>query len=278
MELTSCDVFVQSSVETWTIHIISLPLLQPSGWRMGQVFLLEDITQVRRTQQQQVQAQQSLATLQERERLARELHDSLGQTLAAARLQVSTARLLLAQGETSQTDKCLEQMVDMTLAAETDVREYLLGTKTAISADHLLFPTLRQYVVRFSQQYGLPVELNVPPQLEVRGLGSQVELQLLRIIQEGLSNVRKHARAKNARIAFTILGLLVQITIIDDGQGFDPVAARQAEGFGLQAMRERAESLGGCLDVFSQSGMGTQVVVQVPIQIDDERGNGKVSR
>lgn len=277
-ELTSCDVFVQSGVEMWTIHVISLPLLQPSGWRMGQVFLFEDVTQIRHTQQQQVYAQQSLATLQERERLARELHDSLGQTLAAARLQVSTARLLLAQGETSQTDKCLEQMVDMTLTAETDVREYLLGTKTSISADHLLFPTLRQYVVRFSQQYGLPVELSVPPQLEAQGLGPQVELQLLRIIQEGLSNIRKHARAKNARIVFTVLGLLAQIAVIDDGHGFDSVAARQTEGFGLQAMRERAESLGGCLDIFSQPGLGTQVVVRVPIQIQEEHERGMAVR
>ncbi len=277
-EPVSQDVVVQTGLGARTFHMTSLPLLQASGWRLGQMFLLEDVTQMRQVQRQQEQAQQSLTTLQERERLARELHDSLGQTLAAAHLQASTARLLLAQGETAQTDKCLAQIADMTLAAEADVREYLLGAKTAFSTDHLFFPALRQYVARFSQQYGLRIELSVPPQLEAQGLGPAVEVQLLRIIQEALSNIRKHAHAKNAQAIFTVSGPLVQIAIIDDGQGFDlaAVVSRQAEGFGLHAMRERAEVLGGCLDVISQPGQGTQVVVKVPV--GERRGDGETWR
>jgi signal transduction histidine kinase len=248
------------------------------GMEIGRLLLLRDVTEPKRARELQKQQQLLLAVMQERERLARELHDSLGQTLAAVRLQASTARLLLAQGETIQADKILEQMADITIAAETDVREYLLGAKTIISSDHLFFPTLRQYVVRFSQQYGLRVELSVPAQLEEQGLGAAVEVQLLRIIQEALSNVRKHARAKNAQVVFTNSGPLVQIAIIDDGQGFDSaaVAARQVESFGLQAMRERAESLGGCLEVISQPGQGTQVVVQV--QIEEVPGKKEAER
>jgi signal transduction histidine kinase len=272
----SQDVVVQSSPTARTFHITSLPLLQESGWRVGQIFQVEDVTKVRLAQQQQQQAQELLATLKERERLARELHDSLGQTLAATHLQASTARLLLAQGEIDATDKCLELMADTALAAEVDVREYLLGAKTAFSPNHHFFEALRQYVVRFSQQYGLRVELSVPAQMETQALRPIIDVQLLRIIQEALSNVRKHAEAKNAQVIFTESKPLLQVLIIDDGHGFDPgaVAARQAEGFGLYSMRERAEALGGCLEVTSQPSRGTQVLVQFPIELSAEESYG----
>lgn len=262
------DVTVQAGLRGRSFHITSLPLLQASGWRLGQVFLVEDVTEARQTQRQQEQALRSLATLQERERLARELHDSLGQTLAAAHLQASTARLFLANGEVAETDRCLEQMAGMTMAAEVDVREYLLGAKMDFSPDHRFFESLRRYVLQFSRQYGLPVELDVPPHLEGHGLSTAAEVQLMRIIQEALSNVRKHARAKKAQVIFADLGQQVEIAIIDDGQGFDlvAVAARQAEGFGLYSMRDRAEALGGRLQVISHPGRGTQVLIKLQVQ------------
>ncbi len=138
---------------------------------------------------------------------------------------------------------------------------------------------MRQYLAQFSQKYDLPVELCAPAQLEAQGLNPVVELQLLRIIQEALSNVRKHARAKSAQVGFSVSESMLQITIRDDGQGFDPVAVANppGEGFGLQTMRERAEGLGGCLQVASQPGQGTQVVAQVPVGENDTltRGPGE---
>jgi signal transduction histidine kinase len=257
----------------------TLAVSQMKDWRgleVSRLLLLRDVTEPKRARETQRQQQLLLAVMQERERLARELHDSLGQTLAAAHLQAGTARLLLARGETAQADKCLEQMAEMTIAAEADVREYLLSVKTVFSAERPFFEALRQYAARFSQQYSLRVELSVPPQLEAQGLEAVVEVQLLRIIQEAMSNVRKHARAKNVQVVFAVSGPQVQIVILDDGQGFDSAtvaAQQQSEGFGLQAMRERAETLGGSLEVLSQSGQGTRVVVQVPARINGEKGN-----
>lgn len=272
-EPLSQDIVVQTKLGVRIFHVISLPLLQPSGWRLGQVFILQDITEMRRAQEQHEQTQQSLVALQERERLARELHDSLGQTLAATHLQASTARILLAQGDAAQTDECLEQVAQMTIAAEADIREYLLAGKTGFWRDHRFFPALQQYVLRFRQQYRLPVELIIPPQLEAQGLGLSIEVQLMRIIQEALSNIRKHACAKSVQVIFTDSEPLVQVTIIDDGEGFDLAdVARRTEGFGLQVMRERTEALGGFFEVTSQPGQGTQVVVKVPIQMQAEEG------
>jgi signal transduction histidine kinase len=248
------------------------PLNDFRGLEVGRLLLLRNVTDQKKAQAQILEQQQVVSTLQERERLARELHDSLGQTLAATHLQASTARVLLAQGEAAKTDECLKQLADITIAAEADVREYLLGAKTVFSADRPFFESLRQYVTCFSQKYGMRVELTVPPRLEVQGLGQEIEVQLTRIIQEALSNVRKHARAQNVQVAFTVVDSRAQVAVTDDGQGFEPAAvtAQQVEGFGLQAMRERAETLGGSLEVLSQPGLGTKVIVHAPIEKDAE--------
>jgi len=273
---TSAEITLAQDGQPRRFQAQAFPLTHPGGFHLGRLLLFQDVTEQHQAKLRQEQTQRSLATLQERERLAREMHDSLGQTLAAAHLQAGTARVLLAQGATAQMDECLKQMADMTLAAEADVREYLLGAKTVFSAECPFFESLRQYVTRFSQKYGLRVELSVPPRLEAQGLGQQIEVQFTRIIQEALSNVRKHARAQNVQVAFTVMDSRVAIAITDDGQGFDPAAvtARQVEGFGLQAMRERAETLGGSLELLSQPGLGTKVIVHAPIQ--GEAGLGEV--
>lgn len=241
------------------------PLKDWRGLDVGQLLLLRNVTEDKQAQEELIGQQRTLATLRERERLARELHDSLGQTLASAHLRASTARVLLARGETAQTDNCLEEMAKITMAAETDVREYLLGAKTVFSADLPFFPALSQYVERFSRQYGLPVTLHVPTDLEREGLEPAVEVQVMRIIQEALSNVRKHAAASSVQIGFADLGEWLQVTVRDDGRGFIPEAvAEAAEGYGLRAMRERAEELGGRFRLRSRPGQGTDVVVQVP--------------
>jgi len=257
-------------------YLLTTSLLKDwRGQEAGRLLLLHDVTEQKQAQAQLLEQQRAFATLHERERLARELHDSLGQTLAAARLQASTARVLLAQNQTPQTDECLKQIADMTIAAEADVREYLLGAKTTYSTDRPFFLCLREYVRRFSQQYNLKVEMNIPPQLEAQGLGSVIEVQLMRIIQEALSNVRKHACAKNVQVVFTASDSNMQIGISDDGQGFDSaMVTPQSERFGLQAMRERAEALGGRFEVISQPGQGTQVKVQLPVK--GGQGSGEV--
>ncbi len=242
-------------------------LLDFRGLVMGYLLLLHDVTEETHAREAQRQQQLLLATTQERERLARELHDGLGQVLAAARLQAGSARLLLARGETAQTDECLERLASMTSDAEADVREYLLGAKTGFAPGLPFFRLLREYVQRFGRQYGLRVELTVPPQLEVGGLEPAAEVQLLRIVQEALSNVRKHARAHSVQVSFSVSDSEAQVTIVDDGRGFDAAsAAGQGDGFGLRSMRERAEALRGRLEVISQPGQGARVEVHLPVR------------
>jgi PAS domain S-box-containing protein len=172
------------------------PLIDFRGVLIGHVLTLRDVTAQKRAQEQAVNHQRVLAVLQERERLARELHDGVAQTLAAAFLQANTARMFLAQGKRQQVDDCLDDLVEATHAAQDDIREYLLGVKTLYAGHEGFGAALREYVERFSRQYGLSVHLVIPPELEKHGALDAVEVQLLRIIQEALTNVRKHGHVQ----------------------------------------------------------------------------------
>jgi signal transduction histidine kinase len=240
------------------------------GPLLGYLLLLRDVTAQRRAQAQIVQQQRSLAVLEERERLARELHDSLGQVLAATHVQAATASLLLSQGQLNQADQCMRRLADTTLAAEADVRDYLLGAKTIMSPDRPFFAALREYLLSFGEQHDLPIQLSVPPELEAQGLPQAAEVQLLRIIQEALSNVRKHSGATGGQVIFAVDGSgfepAVRVVIADDGCGFEPAARVAGVHYGLASMRDRAAGLGGSLEVVSGPGRGTQVVVRVPLK------------
>ena len=116
----------------------------------------------------------------------------------------------------------------------------------------------------YSQSTGIRTELDIPPQIEGGYLGEAIETQLQRIIQEALTNVRKHSRARSARLAFGLNDGQVQVTIEDDGHGFDPAALGDNRSFGLRAMAGRANAVGARFEVKSTPGNGTQLIVQVP--------------
>ena len=260
--------FVVGDSVRWCVPTLS-PLRDPRGFVVGYLLSLRDVTDQRRDQALLVEQQRAVAVLEERQRLALELHDSLGQVLAAAHLQASAARMLLARGETGQVDQCLEQLATMAREAEVDVREYLLGVGPALPTPGGLFQALEDYVQRFSTQYALHVRLTAPAELRARGLPRAAEVQVVRIVQEALSNVRKHATASQALVSFAQTERGVELEITDDGRGFDPAAVgRDGSGFGLRSMRERAEELGGALEVTSGPGRGTRISVRLPVQRD----------
>jgi len=240
------------------------PLIDQRGFRLGNLVGFHDITEQRRTQAQLLDDQRALAMLKERELLGRELHDGIGQMLVAANLQVKSAGELLARGETAAVESCLRRLADVTQEAKESVRTYLRGVKTPSPGEQSLLSTLRQHIKHYSQSYGIHTELLAPPELEERRLDFAVEAQLQPIIQEALTNVRRHAGACSARVIFALCDGQVQITIEDDGRGFDPEEISEKEGFGLRSMRGRAEAGGGRLEVSSTPGNGTRVIVWMP--------------
>lgn len=203
----------------------------------------------------------SLATVQERERLAREMHDGLAQALGLLHLKLQSA-LALSTGDPAVAEH-LREMLHITEDAYEEVRQSIFGLRTFVSRGLGLVPTLTEYLHEFSAHSGVSVELEtegapldpIPPASEV---------QAVRIIQEALTNVRKHAAAERARVRLQKDGAWLRVTVEDDGIGWDRQRSLNGLHFGLQTMRERAEGLGGRLEIEAAPGRGTRVVATLP--------------
>lgn len=241
------------------------PLKDRSDLLLGYLLLLHDVTEQRRAQAQFLEQQRALAALRERDRVARELHDGLGQVLGYVKMQAQAARERLAQGQEAAADNDLEQLVTVAQDAHADVREYILSARSGTSEPGLL-PALRQYLQRFGETYKIRTALILPPELTDGAFEATVEAQLLRIIQEALTNARKHERAQCVQVSICLEDSRAQIIVQDDGAGFDPTLLATAEGqkYGLGFMRERAEEVGGSVEIHSAPGAGTRVIIYVP--------------
>jgi signal transduction histidine kinase len=251
------------------------------GLDVGRLVLLRDITEQKVTRELLVQQQRMLAVVQERERLARELHDSIGQVLGYAGLQleatlnrITDGQAALAAGQVTDANTSLGEagsqltrLSNIVHEAHADVRENILNLRLAPSGAQPFFATLRHYLDGFSQNYGVQSELLVGPGIDEAKFDPGMQMQLFRIIQEALSNARKHARASRVQVSLRAQDHQVCIQIQDNGQGFDPMRGTVDEGhhYGLQIMRERAEQMGGNLVVRSAPGQGTTVVLELPL-------------
>jgi len=243
------------------------PLRDHRGLAIGCLLVLHDVTEQRRAEAQIREQQRALATLQERERLARELHDELGQVLGYVKLQAQAARDELVRERHAMADGYLAQLLTVVQEAHTDVREYILGARKASGGQIDLLAALAEYLKQYQANYGIQTELAVAPGLSVEAFEPLVQAQLLRIIQEALTNTRKHARARRVVVRLERRDAMARATIQDDGAGFDP-ARQDAEAsghYGLRFMQERAHEVGGSVAVRSSPGEGTVVVVEVPV-------------
>jgi len=204
-----------------------------------------------------------LAAAEERLSLAHEMHDGLAQLLAYVNTKAQAVQEYLRSGRTTEASTQLNQLAAAAREVYGDVREGILGLRASAAPSSSFTATIGSYVRQWTAQTGIDTELELPEDLRVP---PRLELQLLRIVQEGLANIRKHARAKWAHIRLTSENGRVRLEIADDGLGFNPEAMGRSEfpRFGLTTMRERAESLGGTLKLETAPGQGTRVVADIP--------------
>lgn len=210
---------------------------------------------------------QNSAVLQERDRIAREIHDGLAQVLGYVNTKTLAVRKLLSSGKHTEAEAQLAQLEEAAREMYAGVRQAILDLRISASPKRRFMPTLKEYLYKFSQQSGIKTELVVSDQEVYLRFAPAAEIQLIRIVQEALTNVRKHARASRAWVRFTVSDGNIQMTIEDNGQGFDP--SHMARGdwpqFGLQTMKERAEATGGTFELESSPGQGTKVQVTIPL-------------
>ena len=257
---------VKIGAETRNYELDFSPLNDFRGLSIGRLLLLHDVTEQRRSQAQNLEQQRVLAMLHERERLGRELHDSLGQIFAFVNAQGQTVQRLLSRGDIATANEYTGRMIDVARGADIDIRESILGLRVSLT-ENGFFSALVQYLAQYEKNYAIHTQLEKPESMQDGAFEPLIEVQLLRILQEALTNVRKHANAGFVQITFAQENHMARVTIQDDGQGFDLGVTPDSSSshVGLQVMRERAEEVGGRLQIVSNPGGGTSVEVEVPV-------------
>ncbi len=205
------------------------------------------------------QAQQ-LAIVRERSRLARDLHDSVTQALYGATLTAEAAARQLSMGQTDRAAEHLREIRTSTQSALREMRLLIFELRPGALKRDGLAAALQARLEAVEQRGGLATELNVLGPLR---LSAETEVGLYRIAQEALNNVLRHAHARRVVVSLEQRNSLVTLEVADDGQGFDPAAARSGSGFGLCGIEERAARLGGRLSIDSPPGGGSRVRVEV---------------
>lgn len=206
-----------------------------------------------------------LAITEERERIAREMHDSLAQVLGYVNTKAQAASVLLQAGKVEQATGHLDQMATAARSAYADVREGILSLRTSLDGDRGLIDTLRDYLHLWEDQSGVHAQLHADDFSEGT-LSDLAEVQLLRIVQEALANVRKHAQARDVTINIRNEGSTIVTRVADNGRGIAPTM-RPIFGvpqFGMSTMKERAEALGGSIRIESEAQKGTTIIVRLP--------------
>jgi len=203
-----------------------------------------------------------LQALSEREKsdLARKLHDELGGLLTAAKMDLSwlQARLEGAaiQERLTQLGSVLDEAMDLKRRVVEELRPSLL--------DHFGLPTaLRTYVESTCTKAGLAAQIVVEHPCE--SMSKDTTIALFRVVQEGLSNIIRHAQAKTVKLELSGDERQCIVTLTDDGHGFDALSPQFRWSHGLMGMRQRAEALGGRLEIESRIGGGTRVRVEIPV-------------
>ncbi len=217
------------------------------------------------------------AVLQERERLSRELHDGVAQLVAHLLVRLDTIEELVRADRSQEAEVEIERLRGVADEIYEDIGESIAGLRTNIT-ERGFVGALRDYVDQFEERHGIPTRLRADAEADI--LPPLVALQLFRLIQEALTNVRKHAAAPEATVTLVSEGPEhLTVVIADDGRGFTTGTKRNgtARPLGLTSMRERVETFGGTFRVESQPGSGTRVTATIPIA-GMRRENGYAAR
>jgi two-component system nitrate/nitrite sensor histidine kinase NarX len=204
------------------------------------------------------------AVSQERTFLARELHDSIAQSLAFLKIQVQLMRDAIDSGDAQQVERTLAEIDTGVRESYGDVRELLVHFRTRANAEDIE-PALQTTLRKFEHQSGMKAVM----QMQGHGipLDPDLQIQVLHIIQEALSNIRKHAGATTVWIDVRQQPQW-RFEVRDDGVGFAPEAGPADETHvGLRIMAERAERIGATVEVLSRPGHGTSVILTLPVVV-----------
>lgn len=205
---------------------------------------------------------QTQVVQEERQRLARELHDTIAQLLYGISLEAAAAARSCRAGNTQQTAQRLADIQEDALQALREIRLLICELDPPLLEEAGLSVALQACLNKVAQRSSLQTGLIVEG---IDRLPPPIEKELYRIAVEALSNLVRHAQAHHVQVHLCQVGDLVRLQIEDDGRGFNGQDIPLSGGFGLHSMQERARCLGGRLEVESEVGKGTRIIAEIPL-------------
>jgi two-component system sensor histidine kinase UhpB len=267
------DVFVRKDGTVFPVAYVSTPIID-NGQIFAIVIAFHDITELKQAEQELQQSRQQLRELsvflqtvreEERKRIARELHDELGQTLTALRIDLNWLEERLPGAEPRITDKlaAMESLLNKTVDSMRRISEDL---RPGMLDDLGLAAAIEHHVEKFTEQTGIPCELTM--RQDDFDLDEQIATAVFRILQESLTNVTRHAAASRVSIEVQESGDEIRLTVQDDGCGLPDKKDRRRNSYGLLGMHERVKMLGGYLEISSAPGKGTRIEAVIPVAME----------
>lgn len=243
------------------------PLTDNKGLLIGRLVVAYDITARKLAQQEYLKQQWKMAVTEERERMARDLHDNLGQVLGFINFQAAGIRQELLNAGVEIAAAELKKLVEVTQSAHDDIRGYIRQTRSVDSMNKNFATVLSRDISGFADQTGIKVELDITPGFTGQELQPKIQINILNIIREALNNIRKHAEATNVKVSLSLAGEQLYAVVADDGRGFDYKKTIKdiKTGFGLKIMQERACGIGAQIKIESVKGEGSRIALHLPI-------------
>ena len=242
--------------------------------------LQQEIYERQQAEQRMLEQERAVSILQERERLARELHDNFGQVLGYVNTQTQAIQKLLEYNDQTAAQILLEHIVTTVQHTSLDIRDYILGVQIGTKMPfinkqeftaHWVVQSINTYVSQFQQIHNIAITFTTSSNLQYKRLIPTIELHLLSIVQEALTNVRKHAQATQVEIRLDYRTDSLILCIQDNGHGFcsspnAPPLLPDGSGFGLTSIRGRVSDMAGTLEITSCPECGTHLHITLPLQ------------
>lgn len=244
------------AADAWSQGDFSAVTADQSGDELGQLSLR--LIRMAEQLQNLLQTRQELATLEERNRLARDLHDSVKQQVFATTMQISAAQALI-NTDPAASQRHMAEAAELSRQSQQELAGLIEELRPAALAGNGLVEALKEFAADWSRRTHIQVQVRTQGELPIH---FHFEQTLFRVAQEALANVAKHSQAEKVDIDLVWENGCLTLTISDDGQGFDVTVGDQ-RGLGMQSMRERMEGINGRLVIESNLGKGTRVIASV---------------
>lgn len=250
-----------SKAKIGIMNVVSTDSQELSDEKLQLLYTIGDMLSIAVERARLFENSRQLGIVQERNRLAREIHDTLAQGLSGIALKLESIQAFLEKGNLDKVSALVGQTLKLTKSNIEEARRSVLDLRATPLQENNLIEAIEKMLKRLQQQEGRTGQFEVKGRY--RPLGMRIELGLYRIVQEAVQNIVKHAQTEHFWLSLQYGDQQVQLRIQDRGVGFTPAA--DEKGLGLIGIRERVHILKGKLNIESEEGVGTTLTIQIPI-------------